>query len=146
MPRESLGERRARLEPGARWLRDQRLRRSWTGAELGTRLGVSQERVSAYERAQDEPPISVVRKLATAFGLTELEVFIGLGIPLPKEVMPSGMTDQETVAFVKKHWPEAWAEIIGADPPRRPRTTRRNTQVNPASRTGEPGGAASQQS
>lgn len=105
MARESVEERRARLQPGGDWLRAERERRGLTGKELGALTGVQQERISAYERAQDEPPTEFARALAKVFGISETEVWRGLGKPLPRELDPAEMTGPEVIAFVNQYWP-----------------------------------------
>jgi transcriptional regulator with XRE-family HTH domain len=86
VPRETMEERRARLLPGATWLRTQREQRQWSQSELASRLGTTQDRVSAYERAQDEPPAQFARDVAREFGLDEYNVWRSLCLPLPAEV------------------------------------------------------------
>jgi hypothetical protein len=60
-----------------------------------------QERLSAYERAQDEPPSDVARGLAREFGLPEVQVWRCLGKPLPAEFR----TDEEAIAYVERIMP-----------------------------------------
>lgn len=132
MPRETIEERRARLTPGARWIQAQRDERGWSGRELARRLGISQDRISAYERAQDEPPADFARALAELFGLSEIEVWRGLGKPLPREAT----SDEEMVAYatrdeenIAKAWRlrpdtfEKMGKLLGFTPPVKARPT-----------------------
>jgi transcriptional regulator with XRE-family HTH domain len=85
-----MHERRARLQPGADWLRAERERRSWSQRELAERIteagfAVKQDRISVYENAQDEPPAGFARGLASALGLPQRHVWRGLHLPLPAE-------------------------------------------------------------
>jgi transcriptional regulator with XRE-family HTH domain len=99
--RESIEARRARLLPGAQWLRREREKREWSGSELARQLGIGQERVSAYERAQDEPPPEVASTLAQVFGMPEVDVWRHLGKPLPRELM----SDEAAIAWVEARYP-----------------------------------------
>lgn len=95
MARESVAERQARLLPGAVWLAEQRKGRGWSGQQLGELLGVRQERISAYERAQDQLPLALVPRLAAVLELPEVEVWKGLNLPLPAELQ----THEAVVAY-----------------------------------------------
>jgi transcriptional regulator with XRE-family HTH domain len=99
--RETVEERRARLMPGAQWIVKERERRGWSGRELARRLSINQDRISAYERAQDEPPPEVARGLARVFELDEVQVWRCLGKPLPAEFR----TDEEAIAYVERIMP-----------------------------------------
>jgi transcriptional regulator with XRE-family HTH domain len=89
-----MHERRARLQPGADWLRAERERRSWSQRELAERITgagfeVKQDRISVYENAQDEPRPefreAYGRALAAVLGINEVEAYKGLGWPMPSE-------------------------------------------------------------
>jgi transcriptional regulator with XRE-family HTH domain len=142
VPRESVEARRARLAPGARWLRAERERRDWSGSELARRTGIRQERISAYERAQDEPPADVVRSLAKVFEMTELEVWRNLRKPFP------AVTDEDVIAEVRRRWPSAIEDVLGGSvpEPRRPEPRRHEVRryPRPVTETDEPGCCASQ--
>jgi transcriptional regulator with XRE-family HTH domain len=103
--RETIEERRARLQPGAQWLLQQRKARGWSGRELGEKLGIAQERVSAYERAQDEPRpaarAAFASRLAEVFEMDEVDVWRGLCWPLPAPFR----TDEEAVADLEHRRP-----------------------------------------
>lgn len=144
MARESIEERRARLLPGATWLRAQREQRGLSGSELARRLAaiqgthVQQERVSAYERAQDEPPADFARALAEVFGLPELTVWRGLGKPLPRELeRPRPTYDDPVARDVEERYPGLIAAIIAGDP--LPPLPHQDSDVKPnvRGRTGE---------
>jgi transcriptional regulator with XRE-family HTH domain len=100
MAKESIEERMARLAPGARWLCAQRERRGWSGRELARRAGVGQDRISAYENAQDRPSEAFARKLAEVLGLPETEVWRGLQLPLPADYPTPQRTNEELLAEV----------------------------------------------
>ena len=137
MARESIEERRARLLPGAQWLREERERRGWTGLELARRLDIHQTRLSAYERAQDEPPTEFIRSLAEVFGMTELDVWRSLGKALPREAA----TDEAVIAWAWRTHPEAMELGTGLKRPDSPCTpVGRQTASVPS---GEPGSEAS---
>jgi transcriptional regulator with XRE-family HTH domain len=137
MARESIEERRARLTPGARWLRAERERRGWTGGELAQRLGVHQTRVSAYERMQDEPPADFARALARVFGMTELEVWRGLQKPLPREVEEDAGHRDEVLARIEKEFPGMIDAIMSGAPLPQVRRYEADTKDADATRTGE---------
>lgn len=103
--RETIEERRARLTPGALWIRAQREERGWSGRELARRMDIPQDRISAYERAQDEPPTEFARGLAKVFELSELEVWEALRKPLPRDVDISGWSKEEVIAYVERRFP-----------------------------------------
>lgn len=136
--------------PGARWLRTERDKRGWTGTELARRLGIAQERVSAYERAQDEPPPEVARGLAQEFGLTELEVWRHLGKPHP-ELDIEAMTGPEIVAYVRRVHPGELEAILGEPEPSpdarsastRGKASRRSRKQQDVTHPDEPGRSAS---
>lgn len=135
MPRETIEERRARLAPGARWIQAQRDERGWSGRELARRLGISQDRISAYERAQDEPPADFARALAELFGLSEIEVWRGLGKALPREVQ----TDEAVIARAwqqSRDVMEKMGRLYGFDPPpsTRPTVVRDDDVARPGDR------------
>lgn len=120
--------RRARLLPGAQWLRREREKREWTGSELARRLGIGQERVSAYERAQDEPPADIARGLADVFGMPEVEVWRCLGKPLPREVV----SDEAAIAWARERYPGEIERLTGQPaPPVKPDTARQDRQTGP---------------
>ena len=89
-----MHERRARLQPGADWLRAERERRSWSQRELAERITgagfpVKQDRISVYENAQDEPRPEFRedygRALSRVFGVNEVDVYKGLRWPMPSD-------------------------------------------------------------
>jgi transcriptional regulator with XRE-family HTH domain len=139
MPRESIEQRRARLLPGAQWIKAQRDRQGWSGRELARRLDVSQDRISAYERAQDEPGPDFVTALADLLGMPEIEVWRHLGKPLPRELM----SDEAAIAWVEARYPglidrsirEATGQQAPQEPPARP--ARRASRKGDAERTGD---------
>lgn len=51
-------------------VRDLRLRRGWTQAELSTRVGVSREWLNGFERGRRDPKVSAVLDLLNEFELT----------------------------------------------------------------------------
>lgn len=113
MARESIEERRARLMPGASWIRAERERRGWSGRELARRMDIAQDRVSAYERAQDEPPASFARRLAEVYDIDEVEVWRCLRLPLPQPFR----SDEELIAYALDRWPNSMAAGANADGP-----------------------------
>lgn len=151
MARESIEERRARLTPGAYWIRTQREQRGWTGRELARRLDIAQDRISAYERAQDEPPAEFARALAAVFGLTELEVWKGLQKPLPRGLNIEAMSGPEIVAYVQRMHPgeiEKLLSEVGRDPEVTPpppgrKAPRRSERPKDVTHRDEPGQSAS---
>jgi transcriptional regulator with XRE-family HTH domain len=128
VPRESIDQRRARLLPGAQWIRAQREQQGWSGRELARRLEISQDRVSAYERAQDEPGPDFVTALAGLLQLSELEVWRHLGKPLPREVV----SDEAAIAWARERYPGEIERLTGQPPPPvRPDTERKDGQTGP---------------
>ncbi len=53
----------------ARKIRNFRLARKWTQAELATKLGTTPQSVSRWERGDDEPRLVLVSKMASVFGV-----------------------------------------------------------------------------
>jgi transcriptional regulator with XRE-family HTH domain len=98
--------------PGAQWIVKERERRGWSGRELARRLSINQDRISAYERAQDEPPPEVARGLARVFELDEVQVWRCLGKPLPAEFR----TDEEAIAYVERTYPGLIDRVLGHNP------------------------------
>ena len=131
MGRETVRERKERLERGGAWLRQRRLDREWTGVELARRLGLPQAKLSAYENGRYEVDVSVARTIATVLGLTELQVWRGLELPLPRELDPKQMSDAEVVAYVESRWPGRIAEILGGVPPEKPPVARNQERADP---------------
>jgi hypothetical protein len=72
--------------------------------------------VSAYERAQDEPPADFARALARVFGMTELEVWRGLQKPLPREVEEDAGHRDEVLARVEEKFPGLIDAIMSGAP------------------------------
>lgn len=101
-----MEERKARLMPGAQWLLAQRKEHGWSQAELAALAGVTQDRVSAYERAVDEPPGSYAQALAEVLDLDGPTIWRALGLPLPREFM----SDEDAIAW-------ALAQRDGEPPP-----------------------------
>ena len=150
MARESIEQRRARLAPGAAWLTAERERRGLSGRELARRLGINADRIFAYERAQDEPGKDFVELLAAEYRLTQVEVWRGLGKPLPAEFE----TDKEAIAWAVDNYRDVLEDVLGPEvvekiagskrpPPaglrrqsgdRRPRVTRPGGKPRDASR------------
>jgi transcriptional regulator with XRE-family HTH domain len=132
VPRESIEERQARLRPGARWLRAQREQRGISQTEFAQQLGASQDRISAYERAQDEPPADFIRSLAEVFEMSELEVWRSLGKALPREVV----TDEAAATYAWTHRPDVMKKMgriygFGPPPNRRPTVVRDRDVARP---------------
>lgn len=96
MGRESREEKHRRKVSGGDWLRLQRERRGWTQSELADRLdGVSNHSISGYERGTFDIDYGIVRDIARVLKLSELETWLGLCLPLPKEVLKaSGLRQQ----------------------------------------------------
>lgn len=102
MGRESDADREARLARAGEWLKRERKARHLSQDALGRMLGVHQTQISMYEKGRHEIDGELARDLARGFGLSELEVWRGLEMPLPREVMPAEKPD----------WPETPADII----------------------------------
>jgi len=107
MARESIEQRRARLAPGAAWLTAERERRGLSGRELARRLGINADRIFAYERAQDEPGKDFVELLAAEYRLTQVEVWRGLGKPLPAEFE----TDEALDDYYEAKYPDVFKGV-----------------------------------
>ena len=145
MGRESDVERRARLERAGTWLRRQREDRGWTGTELARRLGLNQVRISAFERGQYEVDPGIARDIARVLGLTELETWKGLDLPLPAELdadkrsLDRPMTKKEKVDYVNRLFPGLIDEIkVKASGTKTPRSVRRGTNVARSGEVGRP--------
>ena len=119
-------ERRARLDRAGSWLRSERERRGWTGAEFARRLDVQQVRVSAYERGQYEVPVETARKIAKVFEVTEWEVWRGLQLPLPRE-----LDDEEAIARALELAPEVIEKVTGLKSTNASRVSRRSASRQP---------------
>lgn len=150
MARETVRERKARLERGGDWLRGQRVQRSWTGVEFARRLGVDQAKLSAYENGRYEVDVSVARDIARVLEVPELEVWRGLQLPLPRELTVDGMSADEVISYVRRTFPgelERLTGETGASPEgagqqaRKP--TRRGGRAKEITRPDEPGRSAS---
>ena len=131
-------ERRARLDRAGSWLRSERERRGWTGAEFARRLDVQQVRVSAYERGQYEVPVETARKIAKVFEVTEWEVWRGLQLPLPRE-----LDDEEAIARALELAPEVMEKVTGLKPQKPARlpqgsVTRRSGRARPGEKRRNP--------
>lgn len=100
-------------------------------AALARRLDVAQAQISAYERGRYEVDGELARDIARVFGCPELTVWIGLRLPLPREVK----TDDAIVAHARRTHPEIFTEVLGEDPVDKP--PRRATRRTVVTRTGE---------
>jgi transcriptional regulator with XRE-family HTH domain len=94
------------LDRAGSWLRSERERRGWTGAEFARRLDIQQVRISAYERGQYEVPVETARKIAEVFEVTEWEVWRGLQLPLPRE-----LDDDEAIQRALALRPDVMAQV-----------------------------------
>jgi len=121
MGRESVRERKDRLERGGEWLRAQRQARDWTQAEFASRLQLAQSKVSAYESGRYEVDVSIARDIARVLGVTEWEVWRGLQLPLPRE-----LDDEEAIARALDLLPEVMEKVTGLKPSNRSRGSRRS--------------------
>ena len=150
-----MHERRARLQPGADWLRAQRVQRGWSQRELAEKITeagfpVKQDRISVYENGQDEPRpesrLQYARGLAAVFKISETEVFLGLEWPLPGD-----LEDDEAIfrRQLKKHGREFFLRILGEDYPLPEddplgRQGQARVRRNPLTRKSEPRGRSDQ--
>jgi transcriptional regulator with XRE-family HTH domain len=107
MARESIEQRRARLAPGAAWLTAERERRGLSGRELARRLGINADRIFAYERSQDEPGKDFISMLAAEYGMTEVDVWRGLGKALPAEFE----TDEALDDYYESKYPDVFKGV-----------------------------------
>ena len=55
-------------------LKELRLNHGLSQRELGERLGVSQQTVAQYERAEDPPKMKTIKRLADAMGMDSQEI------------------------------------------------------------------------
>jgi putative transcriptional regulator len=56
-------------------LRDLRVARNWSQAELGARVGVSRQAIIAIETGRFDPSLPLAFKLARVFALTIEDIF-----------------------------------------------------------------------
>jgi transcriptional regulator with XRE-family HTH domain len=120
--------RKERLQAAGRWLRTQREMRGWTGSDLARRMGITQVRVSAYERGQYEVPSDVTEQLATAFNLPVIEVRRNLGLWVPTDTDladlqyrpdPATLSDDTLIHEVIRRWSQrSDREIVDVYPHR----------------------------
>lgn len=59
-------------------LRDLRISREWTQADLAERTGIPLSSISAYERAERHAPLDMLVSLCAAFDLLLTEFFDGM--------------------------------------------------------------------
>jgi len=138
MGRESVRERKDRLERGGEWLRAQRQARDWTQAEFASRLQLAQSKVSAYEGGRYEVDVSIARDIARVLGVTEWEVWRGLQLPLPRE-----LDDEEAIARALELAPEVMEKVTGLKPQKPARlpqgsVTRRSGRARPGEKRRNP--------
>src|SRR5690348_15515235 len=126
MGRESVRERKDRLERGGEWLRAQRQARDWTQAEFASRLQLAQSKVSAYESGRYEVDVSIARDIARVLGVTEWEVWRGLQLPLPRE-----LDDEEAIARALELAPEVIEKVTGLKSTNASRVSRRSASRQP---------------
>ncbi len=110
------------------WLRTQRELRGWSGTDLARRLGITQVRVSAYERGQYEVPSDVAEQLAEVFELALLDVRRHLGLWVPSDTDladlryrpdPSSLTDEILISeLIHRYQMRSDREIIDVYPNR----------------------------
>lgn len=108
MARRVDQQERARWVRGGRWLFRAREHGGLSQGELADRLGVHQTQVSAYEWGRYGVGADVARRIAQALGLSELDVWLGLELPLPREVMPaenpaSPQSREQIIAWYREH-------------------------------------------
>lgn len=119
-------EMRGRMERGGKWLRRQRERAGYgTGTAFAQALGIRQVRLNSYERGMYQVEPEVAREIARALGLSELDTWRGLELPLPRELDPAAMTDEEVVALVERIAPGRIDRIIAEARGDVPEVTRR---------------------
>jgi transcriptional regulator with XRE-family HTH domain len=124
--RHVTDEERERARKGGEWLRQERQRRGYeTGVEFAAELGIKQARLSTYENGLHIVEVSVARRIAEVFGVTEWEVWRGLQLPLPREV-----ADEEAIARAFEVAPEVMEMV--------PEIVERITGVRPTEATPRP--------
>lgn len=96
---------RAERNDAARWLRAQRERRRLTVRKLAELMDVDPSRITAYEHGAPVP-IERVPALAGAFGLLEVAVWRGLGLPLPADLLDDMSATHPTLT------PDDLAELL----------------------------------
>jgi transcriptional regulator with XRE-family HTH domain len=118
MGRESDARREARLARAGAWLKDQRTRSGLSQAALAHKLDVSQSQVSMYEKGRHEVDGELARDLARIFGLSELDVWVGLRLPLPKGVRTR--SDQQLITELVRRYPDELREALRSQVPVKP--------------------------